>query len=545
MEKEKDSKPSQEEEKVKETSQKKVQEIPVKEQNKEEKPVEEKKVVKEKPEIDFEDLSGFELEQSFELPDLPSLTHDVKDITTKSVKPSETEAPELQLPKELQTMLGGQSAIAKTVAPPEEAKSKRTGRRGAQSSDEPGKVSSLRSVSQTVRVDIKKLDVLMNIVGELVLSKSNLGRISDLLKLQAGFTGLAVDLFKETRQLERKLDELQSGVMEVRLVQVRQVFDKLSRVVRKISRDAGKDISFEIAGADTELDKLIIEELSDPLMHLIRNCIDHGVETPAEREAKGKPGQGTIAVSAYQKGNHVIIEIRDDGAGLDTEKICSIAMEKNLVDPYKIGELSERDIHNFIFLPGFSTKDEVSEISGRGVGMDVVKTNIANLSGMIDVFSKKNEGTLFTITLPITLAIIKALIIESGQNIFAIPLNGVIEILTIDREDILTIERREVIQLRDQTVPLTRLADLFRIDADEEDRSRYFTVIVGLAQNKLGIIVDKMLNQQDIVIKPLGRALNKINGFAGATDLGNQETILVLDIGALIEEALSLHQMEA
>ena len=452
----------------------------------------------------------------------------------EAVKLSKKAAAQPEYPKEIQDVL-------KNEAKPRKPKDKKEPSGG----EEATKMSSLRSVSQTVRVDIKKLDLLMNIVGELVLSKTKLTKISDQLKLQVGFTGLAVDLYKETRQLERQLDELQNGVMEVRMVQVRQVFDKLSRVVRKISRDAGKEINFEISGADTELDKLIIEELSDPLMHLIRNCIDHGIEFPQERAKNGKPEAGTIWVSAFQKGNHVIIEIRDDGAGLNTEKIAQIAVKKELVEEEKISELSVRDINNFIFLPGFSTKEKVTEISGRGVGMDVVKTNISNLSGMIDVQSEQGIGTVFTITLPITLAIIKALIIESNTKVYAIPLNAVIEILTISKDEILTIERREVIQLRGQTVPLMRLSDLFHLRSEQNyDQNRFFTIIVGLAQNKLGIIVDKMLDQQDIVIKPLGKVLSKIKGFAGATDLGNQQTILVLDIGALIEEALRQYQME-
>ncbi len=357
--------------------------------------------------------------------------------------------------------------------------------------------------------------------------------------MEQGFQGFAVDLYKECRQFDRKLDELQDGVMEVRMVQLRQIFDKLSRVVRKISRDAGKEINFHITGADTELDKLIVEELSDPLMHIIRNCIDHGIEIPTKRVENEKKEAGNVWIRAYQKGNHVIMEVEDDGSGLDYEKIGNIAVERGLIEPEKLTELSKREIFNFIFLPGFSTKQEISEISGRGVGMDVVKTNISNLSGIIDIQSDKGVGTKITMTLPITLAIIKALIIRICHNIYAISLNSVLEIIVINSQDIRTIEKKEVIQLRGDTLPLLRLSKLFNVDSPNEYHEKLFVIVVGLAQNRLGIIVDQLLDQQDIVIKPLGPVLSTIKGIAGATDLGNHQTILVLDIGALIEEALT------
>ncbi|MFW5878802.1 MAG: chemotaxis protein CheA, partial [Myxococcota bacterium] len=320
---------------------------------------------------------------------------------------------------------------------------------------------SIKSVAQTVRVDIAKLDYLMTIVGELVLSKTNLQRISDNLKDTLGFTGVAVDLYKEARNLERRLDELQEGVIEVRMVPLGQIFDKLSRMVRKMAREEGKDIGFEVSGGDTELDKLIIEDLSDPLMHLIRNAIDHGIESPEERAAKAKPPQGKVRLAAYQKGNHVTIDVSDDGAGMDEQVILDKALERGLVTPAQAMDLSRRDILNLIFVPGFSTRSEVSDISGRGVGMDVVKTNIANLSGVIDVQSELGVGSTFSLTLPITLAIIQALVIRTAGQVYAVPLNSVIEILRVEPGELRTVERREVIDLRGATVPLVRLSKLF------------------------------------------------------------------------------------
>jgi two-component system chemotaxis sensor kinase CheA len=399
---------------------------------------------------------------------------------------------------------------------------------------------SLRSVSQTVRVDIKKLDTLMNIVGELVLVRTAIQGISEQLKADQGFTGIAVDLFKESRNYERKLDELQSGIMEVRMVPLGQNFEKLSRMVRKLSRGAGKEIELHVAGADTELDKLIVEELADPLMHILRNCVDHGIETPSERTKAGKSEIGNINIGAYQKGNHVVIEIGDDGRGLDVERIKDTALKKGLIHEDYVDDMTKRDVMNLLFLPGFSTAKEVSEISGRGVGLDVVKTNIANLSGMIDIFSEEGKGTKFTITLPITLAIIRALIIRVNERIYAIPLNSVLEIISVEVERVRTIERREVIELRGATLPLLRLSDMFQLgDSMAGEGGFLYIVVVGLAQNRLGIVVDGLIGQQDIVIKSLGKSLSKVVGIAGATNLGSQKTILVLDVGALIEKALS------
>jgi two-component system chemotaxis sensor kinase CheA len=401
---------------------------------------------------------------------------------------------------------------------------------------------SLRSLSQTVRVDIAKLDNLMNIVGELVLSKNVIAQLIERLRTQLGFSEMALELLKANRNLERKLFELQSGVLEVRMVPVGQIFDKLSRQVRKLSREVAKDIEFVAEGGETELDKLIIEDLSDPLMHIIRNSVDHGIEDKAERIQLGKPPRGQIRLKAQQRGNHVVIEISDDGAGLDYEAIRKKAQSMGLIEDQ--AEMKNEDLVDFLFVSGFSTSKEVSEISGRGVGLDVVKSNIAALSGAIDVTSSPGEGTTVTITLPITLAIIQALIIESGTETFGIPLNTVQESLAVTRNQILTIEGREVIELRERTLPLLRLDQFFRIaprprtaELDELEGPEIYIVVVGIAEKRLGLVVDSLGGRQDVVIKPIGKALRGIRGIAGATELGDQRTILILDIVNLIEEA--------
>jgi two-component system chemotaxis sensor kinase CheA len=394
----------------------------------------------------------------------------------------------------------------------------------------------LRSISRTVRVDIDKLDTLMNIVGELVLSKGAIVSLVDRFKSE-GHAELAVELQKATRVLERRLEELQKGVMEVRMVPVAQLFDKMVRIVRRVSNEHGKKVTLDIKGGDTELDKLIVEDLSDPLMHIIRNSIDHGIEAIEERLAVGKPEKGTICLWASQKGNHVVLEVHDDGRGIDPEKVRRKAVEKGLIA--RNTELSQDDVYNLIFMPGFSTRDQVTDLSGRGVGMDVVKNNISALSGMIEIDSSVGQGTSMTITLPITLAIIKALIVQVSGKTYAIPINSVLETLMVDPEAIHTIERREVIELRQTTLPLLRLTETFQLEEGLKHRERRgFVVVVGLAEKKIGLVVDELLGQQDVVIKSLGSALSFVRGIAGAADLGNQKTILVLDVGGLMNEVL-------
>lgn len=398
------------------------------------------------------------------------------------------------------------------------------------------RAASLRSLSRTVRVDIDKLDNLMNIVGELVLSKSAITALAVQLKQQTS-NDLTAELQKATRGLERRLEELQQGVMDVRMVPISQIFDKMVRIIRRVSNEQGKRITLDIRGAETELDKLIVEDLSDPLMHLVRNAVDHGIEPAQERLAAGKAEKGTITLWAAQKGNHVVLEIGDDGRGIDADRVRKKAIERGLISAET--ELSREDIYNLVLLPGFSTRDEVTDLSGRGVGMDVVKNNIAALSGAIEIDSEFGRGTLMTITLPITLAIIKALIVRVSGRSYAIPINSVLETLMIDATVIRTIERREVLELRQKTLPLLRLTDVFALPVEaREGNTRSFVVVTGMAEKRIGIMVDELIGQQDVVIKSLGKTLAFVRGIAGAADLGNQKTILVLDVGGLMNEVL-------
>ncbi|HEY0093807.1 MAG TPA: chemotaxis protein CheA, partial [Archangium sp.] len=405
---------------------------------------------------------------------------------------------------------------------------------------------SLRSLSQTVRVDIGRLDALMNTVGELLLIKANLQRMAETAR-QEGPAALSKmwgqELGRETRQLERKLDALQQGLLEARMVPVGQVFDRLARLVRRIARESGKEIDFVISGGEVELDKLIVEELSDPLMHIIRNAIDHGAESPEVREAAGKPRRARVSLRAEQKGNHVVIEVSDDGSGIDELGVREAALRKGLITEAQAREMSRRELLNLIFLPGFSTARTVSELSGRGVGLDVVKNNIGNLSGIIDVWSERGQGTAFHLTLPVTLAIIRALVVGVSGRTYAVPLNSVLEILSVKPSEIRTVERREVLDVRGHTLPLMRLARLF--NHPERQNDRHFVVVAGLAQERLGIAVDELQGQQDIVVKSLGGRLQGVRGISGAADLANRRTVLVLDVGALLEEGMSVERRRA
>ena len=394
---------------------------------------------------------------------------------------------------------------------------------------------SLRSVSRTVRVDISKLDHVMNIVGELIIEKTQLETLARSVDGQHARLTVQ-ELTKVARNLDRKVNELQKSVIEMRMVPVGQIYSKLSRAVRKIAREIGKDIELTMRGDETELDKMMIEELTDPLMHIIRNAIDHGIESPEQRAAAGKPVAGNITLNAYQQGNSVVIDLSDDGRGIDVDKVRAVALRRGLIEESAPVDLARAT--DLIFAPGFSTAAQVSEISGRGVGLDVVKKNLQELKGTIEVLSIPGTGTTFRIMLPITLAILQALIVRAGTDKFAIPLTSVEESLRIYGRDIRTVERREVFTLRDFTLPLLRLSDAFHLgddDREDDEDTKWFVVVTRSGEKVAGVLVDALVRQQEIVIKPVGASLKQIPGIAGATEIGEGEIVLVVDVGTLIE----------
>ena len=416
----------------------------------------------------------------------------------------------------------------------------------------------LRSVTQTVRVDIRKLDHLMNIVGELAIVRGSVAKLFERVRGDEELRDVATDLHRLHRAFERHLTQMQNGILEVRMVPLGQVFDKLARIVRQISREHGKEINLVITGSETEIDKLIVEELSDPLMHMIRNAIDHGIEEKDERMRVGKPPVGTIALNAFQKGNHVVIEVEDDGRGMDPALIVDAAIRRGLVDESDARELSVKEALAIVFEPGFTTRDDVTSLSGRGVGMDIVRTNIGKLGGVVDITSDVGIGTKMTITLPITLAIISVLRVEVAGRTFCMPLASIEEAIVFDESLVRIFEGREVLTQRGATLPLAHLDKLFGLEGHRQGvymsdaptpkpppvsptgrKPRRYVVIGLVADRRVGFVVDRLVGQQDIVIKALGDSLAHVRGFAGATELGDQRVGLVIDAAALIAEVLA------
>ncbi|MDH3211698.1 MAG: chemotaxis protein CheA [Myxococcales bacterium] len=392
---------------------------------------------------------------------------------------------------------------------------------------------SLQSISETVRVDIRKLDELMNLVGELVIQRGALGDLITTLQSHHATAWIANDFTRVHKELNRKLKDLQTAVIDVRMVPLHQIFEKVSRVVRGLRRELGKDVRLEVRGADTELDKLLVEELVDPLMHVVRNALDHAIEAPAERVARGKPPQGRIGIDAFQRGNHVVIAVSDDGTGIDTQGLRARAEARGLVAADET--LSERDVLELIFAPGISTRLGVTDTSGRGVGMDVVRTNLTALGGVVDVKSTPGSGTTISMTLPITLAIVQSLIVCVDEQRFAIPLGSVLETLLVEPREIQRSRDRELLDLRGEALPLRRLSAEFGLGTPPPE-AKLFAVVVGIGDLHMGLLVDRLEGQQDTVIKPIQGPIAAIRGIAGATEIGDREPVLVLDVAALVED---------
>ena len=403
------------------------------------------------------------------------------------------------------------------------------------------------SIHQTIRVDIERLDALLNLVGELVINRTRISDIANTLERlmndKAGGAGkhsggiiapLAKDLADSAALLARTTNEIQESIMKVRMVPIGQVFDRFPRLVRDVAKARGKEVQLLISGAETDLDKTIVDEVGEPLMHLLRNNVDHGIETPDDREKVGKPRIGTIKLNAYHEGNQIIIEVSDDGGGINLEKVKARGLKQGLIN--ESDKLTDREIVELIFTPGFSTADVVSDVSGRGVGMDVVKRNITRLKGVFDVDTVPGQGTRFTIKLPLTLAIIQALLVRVSEELYSIPLDSVIESQRVEMPDVRTVHGNEVITLRGQVVPLVRIAEFFELGG-ARDPDKVMIVIVGLQGKQVGLVVDSFEGEQEIVIKPLSDVVGRIPGISGATILGNGSISLIIDVHSLVTEA--------
>lgn len=381
-------------------------------------------------------------------------------------------------------------------------------------------------VKQTVRVDIERLDNLMNLVGELVISKGQLEQI--------GLTQHHTDLNDVIEQLERITNDLQNVVMNVRMVPIEQVFNRFPRMVRDLAKELGKDIEFIIEGKETELDRTVIDEIGDPLVHLLRNAVDHGIEYPQIRRQNGKPSTGLVRLVARHEGNNVFIEVTDDGGGFDLETIRAKALEKGLASPQDLSSMTPGQVTDLLFRPGFSTAQNVTDVSGRGVGLDVVKNKIESLNGEIQVDTVLGQGTTFKIRLPLTLAIIQALLVKVGNETFAIPLSSVDETTMIKKSDLKMIQSQEVVVLRGKVLPLVYARRLLESPEQGIAEEEMYVVVVRKVDKQLGIIVDSLIGQQEIVIKSLGKLLIGIPGVAGATILGDGAVSLILDVGTLV-----------
>ncbi|NPV43024.1 MAG: chemotaxis protein CheA [Firmicutes bacterium] len=405
-----------------------------------------------------------------------------------------------------------------------------------ESEQDPSKsISQKLKTGKTVRVDIEKLDNLMNLVSELIIIKTRLEGIGENREI-----GIQ-ELHEAVEYLERITTNLHDAVMKVRMVPIEQVFNRFPRMVRDLSKELNKEINLHIEGEETELDRTVIDEIGDPLIHLVRNAIDHGIETPEERKRQGKQANGNIILKAYHDGNNVVIEIDDDGKGIDLEKVLAKAIEKRFITVKESKELSEQDILQFLFKPGFSTSEMITDISGRGVGLDVVKTKIESLGGTIDIETIQGKGSKFIVRLPLTLAIIQALLVGVGTEKYAVPLNSIKETVTINSKNINRIKNQEITLFRGEVLPIIRLNELLDVSGNlfENSASNDFynedltVVIVKKGEKLLGLAVDELIGQQEIVIKSLGKFLNNIKLIAGATILGDGQVALILDVNTL------------
>ncbi|MCL9818619.1 hybrid sensor histidine kinase/response regulator [Helicobacter colisuis] len=393
------------------------------------------------------------------------------------------------------------------------------------------------SVEQTIRVDVKRLDSLMNLIGELVLGKNRLIKIYNDVEERYEGEKFLEELNQVVASVSMVTTDIQLAVMKTRMLPIGRVFNKFPRMVRDLSRELGKNIELVISGEETELDKSIVEEIGDPLVHLIRNACDHGVESKEERIAVGKKEQGTVELKAYNEGNHIVVEITDDGKGMDPVILKAKAVEKGIISEREADSMTDKEAYSLIFKAGFSTAKVVTNVSGRGVGMDVVKTNIEKLNGIIDVDSTYGEGTTLKLKIPLTLAIIQSLLVGVQEEYYAIPLASVIETVRISQDEIYTVENKSVLRLRNEVLPLVRLADIFGVDSVFDNAEQAYVVVIGLAENKIGVIVDFLIGQEEVVIKSLGSYLKGTEGIAGATIRGDGRVTLIVDIAAMMQMA--------
>lgn len=438
-----------------------------------------------------------------------TLTREAVKGTQESAR-SEERSPEDET-KEERT----EEQVSDTPQPKKEEKKKTPKRRPAQG-------------SKTIRVNIDRLDVLMNLFEELVIDRGRLQSIAGELHNP--------ELNETVERMTRVSGDLQNIILNMRMVPVETVFNRFPKMVRQVARELDKKVDLEIIGAETELDRTVIDEIGDPLVHLIRNALDHGIETPEERLAKGKPETGTITLRAYHSGNHVFIELEDDGAGVNRKKVLGKAIERGLVSEEAAETLTDKQVAELILASGFSTADQVTDVSGRGVGLDVVKNTIEGLGGYISIDSIEGKGSLFQVQLPLTLSIISVMLVELDKEIYAIPLSSIIETAIIDSSEVLNAHNQKVIDFRGNIVPLVYLKEIFEMTEGEEETSDFQSIVIVRKGEKLaGLVVDSFIGQQEIVLKSLGNYLQNVFAISGATILGNGQVALIVECNSLIK----------
>lgn len=389
--------------------------------------------------------------------------------------------------------------------------------------------------TETIRIDVKRVESLMDLSGELVLGRNRLAQITNKAVLSGDLKSILSELVETTNQMDLITSEIQTSVMKMRMVPIGRLFQKAPKIVRDLSKEFGKKINLQLEGEDTEVDRGIIEELNDPLVHMLRNSCDHGIESAEERLQSGKNPIGQIKLVAYHEGNHIIIKIIDDGKGIDPNVIIQKGIEKGFISQEQSKHLSDWEIFQLIFKPGFSTAKQVTAVSGRGVGMDVVKTNINKLKGIIEIDSKAGKGSEFTVKLPLTLAIIQGLLVKSSGNTYALPLSSVVEVVSLDEENVSYINSGRVIRIRNEVLPLITL-DQVTGDPDKKKTNTQYVVNIAVGIDRVGLVVDELLGQQEIVIKSLGNYLVNIEGIAGSTIIGDGSVIMILDTQGIIKK---------
>mgnify|MGYP002725470110 CR=1 FL=1 len=400
--------------------------------------------------------------------------------------------------------------------------------------------SNKKRIEQTIRVDVNRLDNLMNIAGELVLGKNRLLQVSHALKQTFPADKDVGDLDSLNNSLGYITTEIQESVMQMRMLPIANVFRKFPRMVRDLAKEKNKEIDLVITGEETELDRSVIEAIGDPMIHLLRNALDHGVETPEVRESNGKPRTGIISLDAFQEGNQIVILIKDDGAGINPDKILAKSIEKGIITPEEGAQLKPKEIINLIFKPGFSTAEKITDVSGRGVGMDVVNTNISRLNGSVEIESEVNKGSVFIIKLPLTLTIMTGMVVQVWEEMYIIPLTAISETLRMEDKMISSVKGHEVLTLRNSVLPILRLDKLLDVPHEEDSEAEHYIVIVTIADRRLGLVVSSLLGQEETVVKPLGQALGKVKFFAGATLRGDGRVSLILDVPQILESGVEL-----